>query len=338
MDYPDLAARTRGFTCGAPRAVTVSSDGARVVFLRSTGPEDPVDQLWLLDVGSATERLVADPALLLPGASTAGDAGLTAEERAFRERSRLSAGGIGSYATDAAGRIAVFPLNGRLFRADLINGDVVEVPVAGPAVDPRPDPAGERIAYVTGGNLRVVHAHGEDVLLAGEQGVTWGLPEFIAAEEFDRFRGYWWAPDGRSVLAARVDESRVPRWHLHDPSAPERPATTVAYPRAGTTNAEVTLHLLDLDGGWVDVHWDRETYPYLVAVDWTASERATGPSYGGGHGPSGGPLITVLRRLQQHGLVLAVDPRTGETQLHAELADPRWVEPVPGSPAYLADG
>jgi dipeptidyl-peptidase-4 len=49
-------------------------------------------------------------------------------------------------------------------------------------------------------------------------------------------------------------------------------------------------------------------------------------------------LITVLRRLQQHGLVLAIDPRTGETQVHAELADPRWVEPIPGTPAYLGDG
>jgi dipeptidyl-peptidase-4 len=48
--------------------------------------------------------------------------------------------------------------------------------------------------------------------------------------------------------------------------------------------------------------------------------------------------VTVLRRLQQHGLVLAVDPRTGETQVHAELADPRWVEPVPGTPCHLTDG
>jgi len=71
------------------------------------------------------------------------------------------------------------------------------------------------------------------------------------------------------------------------------------------------------------VHWDRETYPYLVSVSWTEL---------------GGPLVTVLRRLQQHGLVLAIDPRTGETQVHAELADPRWVSPVPGTPAYLGDG
>ena len=71
------------------------------------------------------------------------------------------------------------------------------------------------------------------------------------------------------------------------------------------------------------MHWDRETYPYVVAVSWTET---------------GGPLITVLRRLQQHGLVLAVDPRTGETQVHAELADPRWVEPIAGTPMYLPDG
>jgi dipeptidyl-peptidase 4 len=176
---------------------------------------------------------------------------------------------------------------------------------------------------VTSGNLHVIHPDGTDALLAGEEGeVTWGLAEFIAAEELGRFRGYWWAPDGRSILAARVDESRVPRWHLHDPARPEAAPTSVAYPYAGAANAEVTLHLLDLDGGWVDVHWDRETYPYLVSVHWA----------------EGGPLITVLRRLQQHGLVLSVDPRTGETQVHAELADPRWVEPVAGTPSHLPDG
>ncbi|HYN92492.1 MAG TPA: prolyl oligopeptidase family serine peptidase [Pilimelia sp.] len=335
MDYPDSAARTRRFTCGAPRAVSVSADGARVIFLRSSGPEDPADQLWVLDVATATERLIADPTALLADTLRAAAPersadplaeALPARERAMRERLRLSAGGIGSYALDAAARIATFTLAGRLFRADLPRGEVVEVPVVGPAVDPRPDPTGERIAYVTGGALRVVDGDGEDALLAGEAdaggAVSWGSAEFIAAEEFHRFRGYWWAPDGRSVLAARVDESRVARWHLHDPAEPGRPPTAVAYPRAGTANAEVSLHLLDLDGGWVDVHWDRETYPYLVAVDWA----------------DGGPLITVLRRLQQHGLVLAVDGRTGETQVHAELADPRWVEPVAGTPCHLSDG
>ncbi|MEU5565786.1 S9 family peptidase [Micromonospora musae] len=328
MDYPELAARTRRFSHGAPRAVSVADDGSRVIFLRSAGPEDPADALWLLDVASGEERLVADPAVLL-GTDT-GPATLSPGERALRERLRLSADGIGSYALDAAGRVAVFAIAGRLFRADLVHGDVVEVTTVGPVLDPRPDPTGVRLAYVTDaadgvrrGELRVVDADGTDTMLAGEDsGVTWGLPEHIAAEEFARFRGYWWAPDGRSVLAARVDESRLDRWHLHDPADPATPPTTVAYPRAGGPNAEVSLHLLDLDDGWVDVHWDRETYPYLTSVSWA----------------DGGPLITVLRRSQQHGLVLAVDPRTGETQVHAELADPRWVEPIAGTPAHLPDG
>ncbi|WP_433127116.1 prolyl oligopeptidase family serine peptidase [Micromonospora sp. CA-240977] len=328
MDFPELAARTRRFSHGAPRAVSVADDGSRVIFLRSAGPEDPADALWLLDVATAEERLVADPTTLL---GEGGDVrSLSPGERALRERLRLSAAGIGSYALDAAGRIAVFALAGRLFRADLVHGDVVEVATVGPVLDPRPDPTGQRLAYVTDagegvrrGELRVIEADGTDTLLAGEDaGVSWGLAEHIAAEEFGRFRGYWWAPDGRSVLAARVDESRLDRWHLHDPAEPASAPTAVAYPRAGGPNAEVSLHLLDLDDGWVDVHWDRETYPYLTAVSWV----------------EGSPLITVLRRSQQHGLVLAVDPRTGETQVHAELADPRWVEPITGTPAHLPDG
>ncbi len=311
MDYPELAARTRRFSYGAPRAVTVSTDGARVVFLRSSGPEDPSDALWIFDVRAGAERLIVDPAALL------ADADLPLEERALRERLRLSASGIGSYALDNAGQVAVFTLGGRLFRTDLVTAETTELATAGPAVDARPDPAGQRIAYVTGGALRVIEPDGTDGVLANEAGVTWGLAEFIAAEEFHRFRGYWWSPDGRSVLSTRVDESRVPRFYLHDPSQPESEPRSVAYPHAGSTNAKVTLHVLDLDGGWVDVHWDRETYPYLVAASWSEQ---------------GGPLIAVLRRLQQHGLVLAVDPRTGETQVHAELADPRWVEPIAGTP------
>jgi len=320
VDYPELAARTRRFSYGSPRGVTVTADGAHVVFLRSSGPEDPVDRLWVFDVVTGQERLVVDPVTLLGGTGE-----LPAEERALRERLRLSASGIGSYTTDSTGANAVFALAGRLFRVDLRSGAAQELPTVGSVVDPRPDPSGQKIAYVANGALRVVEVAGGggDVVLAAEDGVTWGLAEFVAAEEFHRFRGYWWAPDGRSVLAARVDESRVPRWHLHDPAAPEEEPRTVPYPYAGSDNAKVTLHLLDLDGGWVDVHWDRETYPYLVAVSWS---------------DTGGPLITVLRRLQQHGLVLSVDPRTGETQVHAELADPRWVEPVPGTPAYLPDG
>jgi dipeptidyl-peptidase-4 len=291
MEYVALAELTRGFTAGEPRAISVSADGSSVFFLRSAGPHDPVDRLWVFDTERGTERLVVDPTDPAPvGPHQTDDP-------------------ISSYAIDRAGRTAAMALAGRLVVADLMAGTTNSPRVAAPVLDPVPDPTGRRIAYVADGSLRVVdRATGEDTLLAGESGVTWGVAEFVAARDFGRTGGYWWSPDGLAVLATRVDSSRV------------RP---LPYPIAGTPNAEVTLHLLDLDGGWVDVHWDRETYPYLVAVSWS---------------DVGGPLVTVLRRLQQHGLVLAVDPRTGETQVHAELADPRWVEPVAGTPCHLPDG
>src|SRR5262249_59435201 len=73
MEYPDLAARTRRFTYGAPRSVTVGSDGARVVFLRSRGPEDPTDALFVFDVATGAERLMVDPIEVLRARAAAGD-------------------------------------------------------------------------------------------------------------------------------------------------------------------------------------------------------------------------------------------------------------------------
>ena len=40
VDFPELAMRTGRFAHGAPHAVVVGADGARVVFLRSPGPSD----------------------------------------------------------------------------------------------------------------------------------------------------------------------------------------------------------------------------------------------------------------------------------------------------------
>jgi dipeptidyl-peptidase-4 len=320
VPFPRLAARTRNFTLGQPRTPTVSGDGRRVLFLRSSSGTDRVHALWVLDAETGTERCVADPRVLL---SEPDD--VPAAERALRERRRESSAGIVSYACNDDGTVAVFTLSGRLFRLDLVAGsDPEEVPTAGPVLDPRPDPAGRRIAYVTDGALHVVDIDGTDRCLAAEDGVTWGLPDFIAAEELGRFRGYWWSPDGTALLAARVDESPVPVWHIADPADPARPATTVHYPHAGAANAVVTLHVLPLDGGRVDVEWDRSAYEYLVTAGWPAA--------------ASGPVLSVFSRDQRSSLVLAADAATGRTAELEARTDPAWVDTVPGTPDVLEDG
>jgi dipeptidyl-peptidase 4 len=328
--FPRQHARTQRFTLGEPRNVTVSSDGRRVVFLRSAGGSDPVNALWVFDVDSGAERLVADPRTLLATADDA-TANLPAEERARRERAREGAGGITSYATDRESTVVAFALAGRLFAGGLVSGMARELAVEGPVFDPRPDPTARRVAYVSGRSLRIGELDGSSRPIAGDEGtepntVSWGSADFIAAEEMGRFRGYWWSPDGTALAACRVDDAAVDQWVIADPARPEQPARTIRYPAAGTTNPDVTLHLLGLDGSRTAVDWDRDFFPYLAAVDWTEA----------------GLTLLVQSRDQQGTMVLEVDttegPTRGETTVLSHDYDDAWVELVPGTPARLADG
>jgi dipeptidyl-peptidase-4 len=138
-----------------------------------------------------------------------------------------------------------------------------------------------------------------------------------------RTRGYWWSPDGSALLAARVDEAPVNRWHIADPANPDRTPAEVAYPAAGTPNAEVSLVLARLDGTTVEVETDRAAFPYLVTAHWAGQHD---------------PLVLVQSRDQRRMRLLSVDPGTGRAEVVHEDTDPRWLEVVPGVPAWTADG
>src|SRR3954453_14188237 len=78
VDFPELADRTALFSRGAPHAIRVGGDGARVVFLRSAGPEDDAGALWTLTIATGVERLIADPAGLIEQSPTAEPGGIRA--------------------------------------------------------------------------------------------------------------------------------------------------------------------------------------------------------------------------------------------------------------------
>lgn len=322
VSFPRRHARTQRFTLGAPRSFTVAPDGSRVAFLRSGSGTDRANSLWVIDVADGGERVAADPRALLQGASEH----LSPEERARRERSREGGAGIVAYATDAAVELASFTLSGRLFTAELRAGTATELPVPGPVIDPRPAPDGRHVAYVAQGALRVVGAEGEDDRALAEpesEGVTYGLAEFIAAEEMARSRGFWWSPGSDRLLVARADDTPVGRWWIADPAHPEREPNHVAYPAAGTANAEVRLFVIDLGGTRTEVVWDRGRYPYLARVHWS---------------DAGAPLLLVQARDQRSQLFLAVDPESGATRMVHADEDPTWLELFPGVPCWSPSG
>ncbi|MFE9924725.1 prolyl oligopeptidase family serine peptidase [Streptomyces sp. NPDC005774] len=320
--FPRRHARTQRFTLGAPRSFTVAPDGSRVVFLRSGSGTDRANSLWVLDPQDGGERVAADPRALLGGAAES----LSAQERARRERSREGGAGIVGYATDGEAELASFALSGRLFTAGLRAGATRELPTPGPVIDPRPSPDGRHIAYVAQGALRVVGAEGADdrALATPEtENVTYGLAEFIAAEEMGRSRGFWWAPGSDRLLVARADDTPVKRWWISDPAHPDREPQRVAYPAAGTANAEVRLFVIGLDGARTEVVWDRARYPYMAHAHWSAA---------------GAPLLLVQARDQRSQLFLAVDPDTGATRMVHADEDPVWLDLFAGVPCWSPSG
>jgi dipeptidyl-peptidase-4 len=331
----------------------VSADGTRVVFLRSTGPVDAVNSLWVLDVASGVERLVADPRRLAgpgvddsgrarDGENTGGDDGgdVPAAERARRERVRETAEGIVSYDVDEGLTAAVFALGGRVWRVSLADGGPPErLAASRGAFDPRLAPDGARVAYVAGSSLRVTGDAGGDRLVAHDPSATvsWGAAEFVAAEEMGRTRGHWWSPDNRRLLAARVDTAAVPRWWIADPASPGREPAEIRYPAAGEANAEVSLAVFDAGAGAgtgdadsggedgpsgsrrVDVVWDEDGWEYLAGVRWSTD----------------GLILTVQTRDQRTLGVLQADPDTGACRLLRTVTDDAWVELVPGVPRLV---
>jgi dipeptidyl-peptidase-4 len=327
--FPRQHARTRRFTLGAPRSFGVSPDGRRVVYLRSAAGDDPRTSLWCLDLDGGGERLVVD-------GTTVGGGAETAEERARRERVRESASGVVGYSLDRDARRAAFVVGGAAFVAELDGSGAHPVDLPTPEVfDARLDPAGRRLAWCASGALWVAELGGDGRVVDGsarrlavddDPAVRWGQAEFVAAEEMGRRDGYWWAPDGRGLLAARVDDGPVPTVWIADPAHPRQPPAAHRYPLAGSADADVSLWWIDLDGGGPrEVTWDRERFPYLPALRWPT-------------GGDGRPLLLVEQRDHRAAQVLAARPEEGTTELLAERHDPAWVAWADGTPDRLADG
>ncbi len=328
--FPRLMARTARFTLGVPRGLTLSPDGRRVLYIRSRSGTSRTGLLWSMDLATGDETLVVDPTELLGMESSEQ---LSAEERARRERMREGGAGITAYSTDREARTVAFALSSRLYVAELDPSEtggpqVRELVAKGAVIDPRMSPDGRYVAYAADRGWHVISVDGTDSTdvtpAEDEPDVSWGLAEFAASEELERYRGHWWLPDSSAALVARVDEAPVQTWWVADAAQPSVQPHKHRYPSAGTANADVTLWTVDLTGQRRELRWDRSSFPYLVDVRVDDARPA---------------LVLVMDRRQSRQQVLVVDPHAeGGLRSIREISDESWVDVVPGSPAWWGDG
>ncbi|HMO66517.1 MAG TPA: DPP IV N-terminal domain-containing protein, partial [Verrucomicrobiota bacterium] len=315
-------AETRGFRHGRPAALQLGPRGEVIYFLRS-GPRSRSQGLFVYEVATGRTRELVTPAAL---AGADGDK-LSPAEAARRERLRLSAAGLTSYELGPGGREILVPYGDGLFLVDAVTGAARRLPLGGGAFDPKLSPDGRDVGFIRDHDvwaLNLATGRERQVTRGGTAEVSHGEAEFVAAEEMGRHTGWWWAPDGKSILYQESDARGVELWHVADPARPEIAPRAPYCPRPGQANVRVRLGLVGVRGGrttWLK--WDAERFPYLAHADWH---------------PAGGLTVKVQSRDQRELVLLRADPRTGTTTPLLTERDEDWVNLAPRLPAWLADG
>lgn len=252
----------------APRALKVSPDGERVTFLKGKQTDYERLDLWEYHIDSGETRLLFDSNDLQSGEEVLSD-----EEKARRERMRLSGSGIVSYQWSADGKALLFPLGGDVYyhklgekgAKQLLDTDVFET-------DIKLSPKGNYISFIRDQNLFVKHIEsGKETAITKEGGgnIKFGMAEFVAQEEMGRMTGYWWSPDESFIAFTKVDESPVDVISRSEIYADDIKTIDQKYPKAGTNNVLVELAIQNINNGarrWVDLGEDKDIY--LARVKW----------------------------------------------------------------------
>ncbi|ORX99162.1 alpha/beta-hydrolase [Basidiobolus meristosporus CBS 931.73] len=231
---------------------------------------------------------------------------LSKEEILHKERQRLALEGITSVSFEPTTRRIMFPYSNNIYVGTLgldkgcqplqVKSDSSK----GPRLDPKL--GGRRndlIAFVRDRDLWTSTLSGEEVQLtycsqSDDTTISCGMPEFIIQEEFERYTGYYWAPETTQckdnlerILYLQVSESMVSTiCMLHGADVEAH-----RYPRCGTINAMCDMQIVefsspnDKSGGQCTIIHKRlwgsatlkEMFPwmeYVVRFGWIPNGKA----------------------------------------------------------------
>jgi dipeptidyl-peptidase 4 len=254
----------------APRALRVAPDGKRVTFLQ--GKESDYERLDLWEYNLQTKQTQM---LFNSDDLSSGPENLSDEERARRERMRLSGSGIVSYEWSQDGSALLFPLAGDVYYFKLGSNKALQL-LDTPEfeTDIKLSPQGNYISFVRNQDLYIKHIkNGLETRLThdGSGTVKNAMAEFVAQEEMDRMTGYWWSPDEKYIAFTQIDESPVQEVTRSEIYADSIEMIKQRYPAAGTPNVLIKLAVMDVakqQSQWVDLGDNPDIY--LTRVDWMA--------------------------------------------------------------------
>ncbi len=219
---------------------------------------------------------------------------------------------------DAAGKIAVYVLDGDLFVLDLASSRFERLTQTADAESiPRLSPNGRKVAFVRDNDLYVYDlvAKSETQLTSdGSATVLNGNLSWVYWEEiFDHATaGFWWSDDSSAIAFLRTDESMVDvvTFPKFSPAVPE--IITQRYPKAGDANPSVKLGIVEVGSGktaWMDQA--AAGYEYILGVKWLPDNASV--------------AVQTTNRLQTRLDLWLVARGTGAAKLVLNDVDEAWV-------------
>jgi dipeptidyl-peptidase-4 len=222
-------------------------------------------------------------------------------------------------------RIFRYSTLGRYFVYDVESKKTIPVSedkIMAPALSPD----GKHVAYVKNNNIYVFNiasASTRQLTTDGQRGsIINGVTDWVYEEEFGFVRAYQWNSDGSRIAFIRFDESAVPQFSMDVYGTNLYPFQyEFKYPKAGETNATVSLHLIDVGSGSTSQVDLGEAY-YIPRIQWRNHADKLS--------------VQTLNRHQNHLKLHNVDATTGQASLLLEEKDAAYVD-VKDDLTFLAD-
>ena len=187
---------------------------------------------------------------------------------------------------------------------------------------------GSKIAYAYENNLFVYDVVTQTHLQITKDGkknaVINGITDWVYEEEFAFVKAYDWNSNGTKIAFIRFDETNVPEFSMDVYGESLYPTQTVfKYPKAGETNASVSLHLYDIKTNQTTkVNLGNYSDFYIARLQWTNDENIVSAQ--------------VLNRHQNNLDLHFVDATTAKTTIVLNEKDKAYVD-VTDNLTFLKD-
>ncbi|MEE4246449.1 MAG: S9 family peptidase [Kangiellaceae bacterium] len=249
----------------------LSPDGSRVTFLKGKIDDYERYDLWEYEIQSGKTQMLFNSDDLHSGSEQLSD-----EEKARRERLRLSGSGIVSYQWSNDGKAILFPLGGDIYYWKVGDAKATKITLTPEfETDIKFSPKGNYISFIRNQNIYIydiAKKRERRLTSKGKGPIKYGMAEFVAQEEMKRMTGYWWSPDESKIAFTKVDESPVELVTRSEIYAEEIKTVSQRYPFAGENNVLIELAVMDINSEqvkWIDLGEDKDIY--IPRVQWTDS-------------------------------------------------------------------